>query len=355
MARASREPPAAALIIAGGRGTRFWPASRERRPKPLFAADGRTTLLAATVRRLDGLIPRERVLVVADAAHAASFRRALRRILPPRNLLLEPAGRGTAAAIAFGAGVIRRRFGESTIAVFPADHFIEPASAFRRTIARAIALARERDALVVIGIPPTRAETGYGYQVLGARAGRGYRVARFIEKPARRAAERLVRSRRALWNAGIFVMTTAALEAEMRAHAPKLARAARRFERTSPHNLATLYRRFAFDSFDREVVEKSPEVFTVKAAFRWHDVGSWQGLWEALRGGRRNVLSGNVLALQSDGVIARAGKRLVVLFGLRDAVVVDAGDALLVASRERAQDLRRVPAELARRGLRRYL
>ncbi|HYL58255.1 MAG TPA: sugar phosphate nucleotidyltransferase, partial [Candidatus Acidoferrales bacterium] len=147
-------PRASALIIAGGRGTRFWPASREARPKPLYSVAGERSLLADTVARLQPLISRERIFVLVAAAHRAPFQRALRGLIPARNLIVEPVARGTAVAIAYGAAVIRRTVGEGVIAVMPADHLIAPATGFRRTLASAIALAEARDAIVVIGITP---------------------------------------------------------------------------------------------------------------------------------------------------------------------------------------------------------
>ncbi len=355
MSRAKPAGQAAALIIAGGRGTRFWPETRGDRPKPLFSLNGRTTLLADTIARIQPLIATQRIFVLAAAVHQRAFARALRGLIPPRNLILEPDGRGTAVAIAYGASAIKSRLGDCIVTVFPADHFIEPASGFRRTIADAIALARSHDALVVVGVAPARAETGYGYQQIGARVGRGFRVTRFVEKPPRATAARMVRSRRYLWNAGIFVMSTRTLEAELTARAPALARAVREFNKRSKRELARLYRRLKFDAFDRAVVEKSSNVLGVRAGFRWFDVGSWDGLWDALRGRSSNVLRGNVLALNSNGVLARASKRLMVVLGAQDLVIVDSDDALLVASRQSSQDVRRVIAELERRGRGRYL
>jgi mannose-1-phosphate guanylyltransferase len=349
-------PRASALIIAGGRGTRFWPASREARPKPLFSVEGKRSLLADTVARLHPLIPRERIFVLVAAAHQEPFRRALRGLVPARNLIVEPVARGTAVAIAYGAAVIRRMTGDDgLIAVMPADHYIAPAAGFRRTLAKSLALAAARDAIVVIGITPTRAESGYGYQKIGARVGAGFRVERFVEKPAPALARRMVRSGRYLWNAGMFVMSTGTLAREFAAHCPALGAAAERLASVAPVKLARAYRALKFDSFDRVVVEQSRNVIGVRAQFSWHDVGSWDGLWEAVGGAQRNVLRGNAIALDSERVLAHSDSRLMVLFGVRDLVVVDTGDAILIAHREKSQHLRRVIDELERRGLHRYL
>lgn len=346
----------AAQIIAGGQGTRFWPLSRSNRPKPLFSLDGRTTLLGDTIARLQPLIARDRIFVITAAAQASLFHHALRKLIPARNLILEPEGRGTGVAIAYGAGVIESRLGVGVIAVMPADHYVAPAASFRRTLGRAVRLARAHPAIVVIGIPPMHPETGFGYQKIGpAIAGGGFTVERFVEKPAPDLAAAMVRSGDFLWNAGMFVMRADTLAAELAQHCVPLATVMRELPALSGAKLARAYRRLKVDSFDRTVVEKSRGVIGVRADFRWHDVGSWQGLWEALRGADGNMLSGRVVALDSNGVLARADSRLMVLLGVDNVVAIDAGDAILIAKRSRSQDLRRVIDELRRRGLERYL
>jgi mannose-1-phosphate guanylyltransferase len=348
--------PTAALIIAGGRGTRLWPESRVSRPKPLFSIEGKTSLLAGTIARIAPLIPTDRIFVLVSADQAPPFRRAIKGVIPLRNLIVEPAGRGTAVAIAYGAAVIAARFGlESVIAVMPADHYVAPPAGFRRTIADAIGLAASRSAIVVVGVTPTRAESGYGYQKIGRAVGRGFEVERFVEKPTPAVAQKMVRSGEFLWNAGMFVMRVATLDAELEQHAPRLADAMGRFTTLKRAQFDRFYRRLNFDSFDRVVAEKSANVIGVHARFRWHDVGSWEGLWEALRRGRRNVVVGNVVAVGSDGILARASERLMVLLGVNDLVVVDTADAILIAQRARSQEIRRVIDELERRHLTRYL
>jgi len=352
----AKSEQSAALIIAGGRGTRFWPESRAGRPKPLFSIDGKSTLLDDTIGRMRPLIPSERIFVLVSADQAAAFRRAVKGKIPTRNLIVEPEGRGTAVAIAYGAAMIKKRLGgETVIAVMPADHYIEPAAGFRRTIAEAIALAAKNRAIVVVGVRPARAESGYGYQQIGRAVGAGFKVARFVEKPAPAVASRMVRSGKFLWNAGMFVMGVDTLGAELGRYAPALAGAMAKFGAMTRSQLARGYGRLRFDSFDRVVAEKSGNVLGVMARFRWHDIGSWEGLWEALRGRESNVLSGNVIAVDADGVLARAGERLMVILGVSDLVAIDTGDAILIARRSESQGVRRVIEELRRRGLTRYL
>jgi mannose-1-phosphate guanylyltransferase len=344
-----------ALIIAGGSGTRFWPASRASRPKPLFSVDGERTLLANTALRLQPLVSRPRIFVLVAASHAAAFRRALRGLIPPGNLIIEPAARGTAVAITYGAAVIERRAGPGVIAVLPADHLIEPAAQFRATLSESAALATRNQSIVVIGVPPTHPEPGFGYLKVGDPQGRGFVVEKFIEKPALAIARRMLRSGKYLWNAGMFVFSTSTLDAELRRIVPFLRSSVRRLVGKPAKEVARAYVRLAFDSFDREVVERSKRVLGVRARFGWHDVGSWEGLRHAIGGEGGMILRGNVVALDSDRVVAHAGKRLMVLFGAHDIVAIDTDDAVLVAHRSRSQDLRRVSEELSRRGLRKYL
>ncbi len=344
-----------ALIIAGGSGTRFWPASRVGRPKPLFSVDGQRSLLANTVLRLQPRVPRERIFVLVAASHAKAFRRELTGLIPARNLIIEPAARGTAVAVAYGVATIERRLGQSIIAVMPADHIIEPAAGFRATLADAIAIASNEDSIVVIGVPPTHPEQGFGYQRVGRAFGKGFVVEKFIEKPAPKVARRMVRSGSYLWNAGMFVMSTRTLASELSEHCSALARAAKELAAKPAEQITRRYQKLSFDSFDREVVEKSRRILGVRARFRWHDVGSWEGLRQAVAGHEGKVLRGEVVALDSDRVVAYSDSRLLVLFGVSDLVLVDTGDAILVADRSRSQELRRVTEELARRRLHHYL
>jgi mannose-1-phosphate guanylyltransferase/mannose-6-phosphate isomerase len=345
-----------ALIIAGGRGTRFWPESRAWRPKPLFSIDGRTSLLADTIARVVPITGRARTFVLVSADQRAIFRKALRGLIPPANLIVEPSARGTAVAIAYGCATIAHHIGPGVVAVMPADHYITPPAAFRRTLGDAVALAAARHAVVVIGVVPDRPEPGYGYQQIGRSVGRGFQVVRFVEKPPLAAARRMVASGKFLWNAGMFVMEAATLASELDQHAPGLAVAMREFAGAPAAKVARIYRGLDFDAFDRVVAEKSRNVLSVRAGFRWHDVGSWEGLWEALGGRENNVLKGEVIALDCEGVLARGSqRRLMVLLGVKDLVAVDTGDAILIAGRQNSQDLRRVVDELARCRFDRYL
>jgi mannose-1-phosphate guanylyltransferase/mannose-6-phosphate isomerase len=351
-----RQERLAALIIAGGKSTRFWPEARAHRPKPLFAPDGKRSLLAETIARVQPAIPADRTFVLVAAQHAGVFRRAIRHLIPLRNLIVEPEGRGTTVAIAYGTAIIGHRLGaDTTVAVIPADHYVPQAKPFRETLDEAARLAERPGAVVVVGTTPTRAETGYGYQAIGRPVDAGFRVARFVEKPDAAMARRMVRSGKYLWNAGIFVMKISTLAAELEQRVPALAAAIPRFPAMKPAQLHATYRSFDLASFDRVVAEKSRNLIGVRARFTWSDVGSWEGLWEALRGDGHSVTAGNVVTIDSSGIIARGGRRLMVLLGINDVVAIDTDDAILIIERSRSQELGRALDELRRRGLGSYL
>ncbi len=347
--------PRAALIIAGGSGSRFWPLSRVQRPKPLFKLDGKATLLAETILRHQPLIASEHIFVIAPASLEHVFRRAIRGLVPAKNLIIEPRARGTTVAIAYGCAQITRRLGESVIVVAPADHYLAPVSAFRATLRTALKLAVAQQAIVLIGITPSAPDTGYGYLKMGQPAGGGFEVARFVEKPDLAAAERMLREGGFLWNAGIFVMHARALESALQACCPALPVALERISQAASGKARALFSKLRFDSFDYAVLEKSSRLLAVRARFKWHDVGSWEGLWKVTRGKQDNALCGNVLSFDTRGVIAHSPRRLMVLVSVEDLIAVDAGDAILIARRSRSEQVRKVVDELKRRKLEGYL
>src|SRR5262245_18942375 len=220
-------PELFAVVMAGGSGTRFWPASRRARPKQFLPVCGGQPMIAATCARLEGLVPWERILIVTAESQSALVRAALPR-LPRENLLAEPAARNTAPCVAFAAEEIARRARDAVQVVLPSDHVIHPTSAFQDTLAAAAEEAAESDVLVIFGVKPDHPATGYGYIEAGARTGLRratpvHAVARFVEKPARARAEEFLASKRYYWNSGMFVWRTSAIRAALRAHAPAIA------------------------------------------------------------------------------------------------------------------------------------
>ncbi len=346
-----------AVILAGGAGERFWPASRAARPKPfLHVAEGRS-LLAATLSRARRFAGRGAVWVVCGSDHAEAIRRSTR--LPARRILVEPVRRNTAMAIAMATARIAQEEPEALIAVLPADHLIPDERAFARAIVRAARAAAGSGALVTLGVRPTRPDTGYGYIQLGAPAGRAWpglrRVRRFVEKPDAARARRFVRGGGHLWNAGIFVFGAGTLLREVESCAPALHRALnpllRSRARPTARVLARCYRSAPSLPIDVAVMERSRAVWTLPVAFRWSDVGTWSSLADELgvAPGATRIVGGELLYDERGGNLVW-GRRRVALLGIDGVAVIDAGDVLLVTKLERSQDVRQIVAALKARG-----
>lgn len=360
MSRSSvpRVPPLAdrwAVVMAGGSGTRFWPRSRRRVPKQLLPVLGSRSLLQETVARLRGVVPLDHVLIVTHRDHAAAVMRQLPGI-PRRNVLQEPVARNTAPCLALAALEIERRATGATFVTLPADHAIENAREFRATLLEALAWAADAAVAVTIGIRPRAAETGYGYIRTGERlAGRAARVRAFVEKPDAARARRFVASGRYLWNSGMFAWRTSTLLGLMDELLPAVVEPLRvamaRPAAKRAAGLARAYRGVDAVSIDYGVMEHARDVVVVAGDFGWSDVGSWAALAEidGTRGGAR------VVPVDAQRAVVFGDGRLVAVVGLDDVIVVDTPDAILVCHRDRAQDVRRVVDELARRGLEQYL
>lgn len=348
------------LIMAGGRGTRFWPLSRQDVPKQCIAIRGERTLIQATVDRLRGLVRPEDILIATGRDMEASVREQVREI-PSTNILVEPRGRNTAPCIAWAAVETARRWGGDTVmAVLPADHIVNDEDLFRKSLAAAARAAAETNALVTLGIQPTRPETGYGYLWLGGELGRWgdmpfHRVRRFIEKPNRESAEQYVSSGDYLWNAGMFCWTVDAIRDAYREYLPTTWAAMEELAH-HPHQVEDLWSRFDATSVDYGVLERSRGVLTLPAAFGWSDVGAWTALPEVLERGEGGwTVARDTVALQADDNIVHAPGKLVALLGVDGLVVVDTADVVMVTRRDHAQAVRHLLDELERRGLARYL
>jgi mannose-1-phosphate guanylyltransferase len=341
-----------AVILAGGHGTRFWPASRRSLPKQFLPIAGRRSLIAQTAQRLKGLVDLEHTLVVTSTEHAALVQKHLPK-LPHENILAEPVGRNTAASVAWAALEIEKRDPEGAHVVLPSDHVIEPAREFRRVLAAAAREALESQALVTLGIRPTSPATGYGYIESGERlheiAGVPVnRVQRFVEKPDRARAEAFLRSGRFLWNAGIFVWSTSAILNALREHTPDLLSALAGIRAESER--AAVQAALPSVAVDVAILEKVANVRVVPIEFTWSDVGSWAALPEVHPlDAQANCVAGGTRLLAQDAraciVYGKQGE-VTALIGVQDLVVVRSGKALLVCPRDRAQDVKLIVARL---------
>lgn len=326
-----------AVILAGGAGTRFWPLSTPNRPKQLLplAAEGSSSAEAA-VRRLEGLVPPERILVVTGPALADPLQAAL--ALPRNNILVEPRAASTAPALAWASHEALCRDPEAVLLSLHADWHVPDGGAFQRSARAALAAAEATRGLVTVGIVPTRPETGYGYIIQGEAVAEGIRrVERFSEKPDRPTAESLLAAG-ALWNSGLFAWRCDSLLEALRQHTPEIAP---HLGRLDAGDATGFFMRVTPVSIDVGVLERSDTVFVVPGEFTWDDIGTW----DALRRVRPTDASGNVAVgpsalVESEGCVIWSDGTPVVASGVKDLVIVAANGRILVLNRARAADLK---------------
>ncbi|MBI3785933.1 MAG: mannose-1-phosphate guanylyltransferase [Deltaproteobacteria bacterium] len=361
------QPARYVVVMAGGQGTRFWPRSRRRLPKQLLRVTGKHTLLQQTVRRLRPMFAWSRIIVVTNQSQAAEVRRQLPH-LGAQQILAEPEGRNTLPCIALAAAWIEARAPQATMVVVAADHVIRDAAAFQRDLHRACAVGESQDALVTFGIRPTRPDTGYGYIETGrAIAGTQARwVKSFREKPAAALARRYLERGGYLWNSGMFVWRIAVLARALDEHVPAVRKSLSGvFDGIMAARMGSLrriYRGLPSVPIDVAVMEPAagrnsgPRVAVIEATFDWSDIGSWETIPDVLStDANGNASAGALVAIDSGDSIIFSPERLVALLGVRDLIVVDSEDAILVCARGRAQQVRRVTEQLKQRGLTRYV
>lgn len=353
-----------AIIVAGGVGSRFWPLSRRKRPKQVLALAGLSSMLEETVARVRGLVDDENVLVVTSETLAGGVRKLL-PWMPARNVLAEPVGRNTAAAVGWAALEVARRNENGVMLVLPADHLIENRKRFLADMGRGLALAYHQGRLVTFGITPSGPATGYGYLKAGKmlEGGLGGRkVAAFYEKPKLARARRYVANKNYYWNSGMFAWRADVVLEEIDKHLPVLGRALARLDRersrgrVSKASLARIYPRLQAISVDYGIMEHSDKVAMVPASFDWSDVGSWDVAGESWpEDAHGNRSRDDLVSVDSSGNMVYSGGKLVALVGVDNLVVVDSGDALLVCRKDRSQDVREVVTVLEKTGVKRLL
>ena len=350
------------VILSGGAGTRLWPLSRELYPKQLLPLTGARTMLQQTVLRLEGLAAAAPV-VVCNEAHRFLVAEQLRQLkVTPRATILEPFGRNTAPAIALAAHAALKGIGadanavDPVLLVLPADHVIRDVPAFQRAV-RVAAGAAESGKLVTFGIVASGAETGYGYIQRGAPTDGAFRIVRFVEKPNSQHAAEFVKSGDYYWNSGMFVFRARRYLQELTRFAPEMARICEAAWRGATADLdftridPGTFEACPSDSIDYAVMEKTTDAVVVPLAAGWSDVGSWSSLHEASEADAHgNVSHGDVISQESEGCYLYAESRLVAAVGLREHVVVETKDAVLVAPRSRVQDVKKLVLQLKERG-----
>jgi mannose-1-phosphate guanylyltransferase len=347
------------VILAGGRGTRFWPLSRRKRAKQLLALDGKRTMIQQTVARLLPLASAKQFWIITNEDLRAAIAKQLPK-LPKAQILPEPVGRNTAPAIGLAAFLLLRENPEAVIGMFPSDHVIGDEQRYRATLERGIEIAASGANIVVLGIRPTRAETGYGYiEAGGAVQGEVLRVRRFTEKPDAQKAAEFVAAGNYFWNSGIFLWSARTLADALKEHLPKTAPlleeiAATFGTRKFAATFRKLYPRCGNISVDYAVLEprsakgeRAGNIFCLPADFGWNDLGSWTALHEH-HTAKSSPPEGNLVAgsgtflLNARGNYIHAPGKFIAAVGVSDLVVVETSDALLITTRQHAQDVGKV-------------
>jgi mannose-1-phosphate guanylyltransferase len=359
------------VILAGGRGTRFWPLSRKRMAKQLLPLNSNKSMIQETVERLSPLAKPKQFWIITNQDLRPAIVRQLKG-LPTRQIVAEPAGRNTAPAIGLAAFLLERSDPHTVIGMFPSDHVIVGEKRFREDIAHAARIAAAGENIVVIGISPTRVETGYGYIEVGEQVGEGVlQVRRFTEKPLPEVAEQFVKAGNFFWNSGMFVWSARTLANALREHLPNTAPllekiaasyGSRAFEKT----FTKLYPTCENISIDYAVLEPRSKkgegksgLYCIPAHFGWNDLGSWTALYEHRIQGKAD--GGNVIdaaqncTLNAEGNFIHSPKKFAAVVGVNNLVVVETDDALLITTREHAQDVGKVVKYLDEKKLKRLV
>jgi mannose-1-phosphate guanylyltransferase len=374
-AAGAEQPEFAAVILAGGSGTRFWPRSRRAQPKQVLSLDGDRTMIQNTLERVMPVVSSGQVWIITNDLLAETIAKQLPDVAET-HILREPAARNTAPACGLAAFLLERQSPDTVLGVFPSDHTVGDVARFRRVVRAGAALARRTAAIVVLGVSPGRPETGYGYIELGAavdpivESGESIpvrRVHRFTEKPDKVKAKRFLRSGNYSWNSGMFLWTAKTLADAMREHQPKTAGLLEKiadawgtpkFEKV----FAELYPNCESISIDYAVLEPrsakgegKSELYCLPGDFAWSDLGSWAALHEHVaertESHNSNVFeTGHHVEIASTGCYVFSPNKTVALVGVKDLVVVETDDAILITTREGSQDVGKVVAELKNTG-----
>lgn len=367
----SDKPAFYPVILAGGRGTRFWPLSRKRMAKQLLPLNSKKSMLQETVERLLPLAKKQQFWVITNEDLRAAIVGQLRG-LEKKQILAEPAGRNTAPAIGLAAFILERLDPGAVIGMFPSDHVIRDEEHFRRDLETAVRIAAAGPHIVVIGIPPTRAETGYGYIEAGDRAQKGVlRVRRFTEKPSAEVAAQFVRAGNFFWNSGMFVWSARTLADALREHLPNTAPllekiAATYGSRSFEETFSKFYPKCENISVDYAILEPRSAkgegesgIYCVPASFRWNDLGSWAALYEHRNAGKSDgenvIVAEQSFALNAEGNFIHSGRKFVAVVGVNNLVVVETDDALLITTRDHSQDVGKIVKHLDEKKLKRLV
>lgn len=354
-----------ALIMAGGRGERFWPRSRKQLPKQFLSltGDGKT-MIQLTVERILPLVDMEDVYIATNKDYLPLVRKQL-PLIPEENILCEPVGRNTAPCIALAAAMISAKYEDAVMMVLPSDHLIKFTEIFRNVLQDAVDIAEKEQNLVTIGITPDHPETGYGYiKFIGDRVdGKAFPVERFVEKPSLDKAKEYLASEEYLWNSGMFMWKISTILGRFKELMPDLYEGVLAIRDaygvSREEGDAALLKRFpefTSISIDYGVMEKSDHIYTLPGNFGWDDVGSWLAVERIKQVDEAgNIVDGNVIAIDTKDCIIQADQKLIAMIGLEDLVVVDTEDATLICKKGSTADIKKVLENLRNSNRNEYL
>lgn len=343
-----------ALIMAGGRGERFWPRSRKNLPKQFLSlTDDGKTMIQLTVERILPLVKMEDIYIATNKNYRELVRSQLPGI-PEENILCEPVGRNTAPCIGLGAAHIGKKYENALMLVLPSDHLIKFNNMFLSSLREACRVAMEDDNLVTLGITPTYPETGYGYIKFNPQKtlGGAYEVERFVEKPTLEVAKEYLETEEYLWNSGMFIWKLSSVWKNMEKYMPEAYAGLQRIGAAigTPEEEAVLEQEFAAlpsVSIDYGIMEKAQHIYTIPGTFGWDDVGSWLAVERIKKTNEDgNVVNGNVITIDTHNCIVQGTNKLIAAVGLRDLIIVDTEDAILICEKHRAGDIRKVTENL---------
>ena len=342
-----------AVIMAGGKGERFWPRSRKSLPKQFLSlTDDGKTMIQLTVERLKNLVSIEDVYIVTNKDYKKLVLNQIKDI-PEENILLEPKAKNTAPCIGLAAMHVKKKYEDAVMLVLPSDHLIKYNEIYIDTLKEAIEVAKEDDNLITIGITPSYPETGYGYINFGRDEGdikrnNVYRVKRFVEKPDLDTAKEYLSSGRYLWNSGMFVWKASSILLNMRELLPQMYKGLEEiYNSIGTENesivLEEEFNNFQSVSIDYGIMERANNIYTIPGSFGWDDVGSWLALERINKtNDDGNVIKGNVITINSKNSIIQAQDKLIATIGMKDLIVVDTDDALLIANKDSTQEVKKV-------------
>mgnify|MGYP005783611999 CR=1 FL=1 len=339
-----------ALIMAGGRGERFWPKSRKNMPKQFLSlTDDGKTMIQLTVERISSVVDMEDIYIATNKDYKELVRSQLPGI-PEKNILCEPVGRNTAPCIGLGAVHMAKKYDDAIMLVLPSDHLIKFNKMFLSVLKDSCDVAEKDRNLVTIGITPTYAETGYGYIKFDSHVmeGRAYKVDRFVEKPSLEVAKEYLETEEYLWNSGMFVWKLSSILYNLERFMPETFAGLRRIQASigTPEEEEVLHKEFAqfqSQSIDYGIMEKAENIYTVPGTFGWDDVGSWLAV-ERIRKSNEmgNVVSGNIITVGTHNCIIQGEKKLIATVGLEDLIIVDTEDATLICAKDSTADIKKV-------------